>query len=95
VIPAVRRCYRQNTLVVHFGHLLNQHLADKPINRNVHPGMLFAEEIDSDTLTFDDEETKPPRKLNMSVRVIIAELPKLREQERELILRRLVNLDWL
>jgi hypothetical protein len=31
----------------------------------------------------------------MSVREIIAELPKLSEEERELILRRLVNLDKL
>jgi hypothetical protein len=36
---------------------------------------------------------KMENSLRMSVQEIIAELPKLSEEERELILRRLVNLD--
>jgi hypothetical protein len=40
-------------------------------------------------LTFEDQKAKL---CNMSVHEIIAELPKLSEQERELILQRLVNL---
>jgi hypothetical protein len=41
-------------------------------------------------LTFEDQKAKLS---NMSVHEIIAELPKLSEQERELILLSLVNLD--
>jgi hypothetical protein len=45
-------------------------------------------------LTFEDKKEREysPR-TNMSVHEIIAELPKLSEGERELILRKLVNLD--
>jgi len=43
-----------------------------------------------DALTFQEEKGKL---CNMSVNEIIAELPKLSEQERDLVLRRLVNLD--
>jgi hypothetical protein len=43
-----------------------------------------------EALTFQEEKGKL---CNMSVHEIIAELPKLSEQERDLVLRRLVNLD--
>jgi len=43
-----------------------------------------------EALTFQEEKGKL---CNMSVHKIIAELPKLSEQERDLVLRRLVNLD--
>ena len=49
--------------------------------------------VDVTGLTFTDEEGNYSLRANMSVHEIIAELPKLSEEERQLILRRLVNLD--
>ena len=53
----------------------------------------FQGRVCSEGLTYEDQQGIHSPRANMSVHEIIAELPKLSEEERELILRQLVNLD--